>query len=100
MELFEKTQELRNFGKEINFPVSFANYNCGCDKGVTVFDSTTRKSLFNITEDDTRSLGDIFCLLSKHKKRTENELEHLMTKRNKMSRRISTLKKVQIKNNE
>jgi hypothetical protein len=89
----EKTQELFKYAREFNYKIAFANYNCNCDSGVTVFDSKMAVPLFNISDNDKREMAELFEELEKHM-----TLDSLTQRRNKLNRKIATLKKANLTN--
>ena len=79
MELWNTSQEIRRKSIEDGQAMAFLNGKCGCGKVLGVFDSKTQKLLMNISENDERSVQEIY--------------QELVRARNKLNRQISTLKK-------
>jgi len=104
--LFNKTQELREFCKEIGYDIAFRDYECECGKGISVFDSKRKEHLFNISNGDTRTIiqlaQDVGIGIKKidenNIKESNMTLEDLRRSRNAINRKISLLKKESLNN--
>jgi hypothetical protein len=84
-ESFLKSQELREMTlKNSDEPIAFLRYYCKCGEGIAVFDSETRMTLMRFSDMDKRDIQTLY--------------KELCKARNKLNRKISALKKVDLKN--
>ncbi len=83
-ESFLKSQELREMvRKNSDKPIAFLRYYCKCEEGITVFDSETQISLMKFSDMDKRDMQTLY--------------KELCRARNKLNRKIATMKKEVLK---
>lgn len=96
MNTFEKTQELRQLAEDLNYPIAFACYKCGCDTGSMVFDARTQTPLFPISDRMNKPITELFDQLRIFARMSNEDINELKRQKNNISRKISALKKANL----